>query len=174
MAAQLKTERTYRSYGSLGEERLSAIPGGLSTPHVYPAVLARKAYRALHLGFVALVVMAGIDKFFNGLTEWARYLDPVFPSALGVTPTTFLWGVGVLEVVLGIGLTLKPRIFADAFSLWLTVVTVNLLVQGEYFDVALFNFALAAGACALARLSKSEELNDFGTLVETGGSHSIR
>lgn len=61
---------------------------------------------------------------------------------------------GVIEVIAGIGVALKPRIFAYRVSAWLLTIVVNLLFTGQYFDIALRDFSLASGVLALARLSQ--------------------
>lgn len=152
--SSFKIERKYRSYGSSDPFFLVTNEGKRN----YPAVLADKAYRALHIAFVALPIVAGVDKFIFALADWNIYVAPFFARLLDASPQSFTYGAGVLEIFLGIGILMRPRVFADLFALWVTTITVNLLMQGEHFDVALFNFALAAGACALARLSRADEL----------------
>jgi hypothetical protein len=61
--------------------------------------------------------------------------------------------VGVIEIVAGIGVFLKPKIFAYVVSAWLVLIIVNLLLIPGYFDVALRDLGLALGALALGRLS---------------------
>lgn len=153
---QLDVELAQAERGGRGDIRL-AYPLGEADPAFDPAVLARKAYRILHMGFVTLALVAGLDKFFYILTDWSAYLASVFPQSLGLSYQGFMLGVGVLEIVLALGLALSPKVFADVFALWLGAITVNLVIQGEHFDIALFNFALAAGACALARVSPAGE-----------------
>jgi hypothetical protein len=62
--------------------------------------------------------------------------------------------VGVIEIVAGLGVWFKPKIFAYVVSAWLLLIIVNLLLIPGYFDVALRDFGLALGALALARLSR--------------------
>jgi len=162
--AKLKIERKYRSYGSSDPFFLVAEEGKRN----YPSALANKAYRALHIAFVALPIIAGVDKFIFALTDWSAYVAPSLTRLFVTSPQSITYGAGVLEIFLGIGILMRPRVFADLFSLWVTVITVNLLVQGEHFDVALFNFALAAGSCALARLSKANELADSFEPLDIG------
>jgi hypothetical protein len=154
MAGTIKRE--YRSYGE--GHRQAATPASAPAANHYPLEFSRKAYRILHLGFMALAIVAGLDKFAYELADWSAYLAAVFPRALGVSATIFIYGVGCLEILLGLGLLVRPRLFADLFGLWIGAITVNLILQGLHFDVALFNFGLAAGAYALARLSKAKEV----------------
>jgi hypothetical protein len=62
--------------------------------------------------------------------------------------------VGVIEIVAGIGVALKPRIFSYVVAAWLVVIIANLLLIPGYFDIALRDFGLFLGALALARLSQ--------------------
>ena len=45
--------------------------------------------------------------------------------------------VGAIEIVAGIGVALKPRIFAYIVAAWLALIIINLLLIPGYFDVAL-------------------------------------
>jgi hypothetical protein len=113
-----------------------------------------QAYRVLQLGFVAAPIIAGVDKFFDVLVNWDQYLAPVVPRVTGIAPHTFMMTVGVIEIVAGIGVALKPRIFGYVVSAWLMGIVVNLLIHGNYYDIALRDFGLALGAFALGRLSE--------------------
>ena len=62
--------------------------------------------------------------------------------------------VGVIEIVAGIGVALKPRIFAYIVAAWLVLIIINLLLIPGYFDVALRDFGLLLAALALGRLSQ--------------------
>jgi hypothetical protein len=62
--------------------------------------------------------------------------------------------VGVIEIVAGIGVAVKPKIFAYVVTAWLLLIIANLLMIPGYFDVALRDLGLALGALALARLSQ--------------------
>lgn len=63
--------------------------------------------------------------------------------------------VGVIEIVAGIGVFLKPRIFAYVVAAWLMLIILNLLAIPGYFDVALRDLGLMLGALALGRLSQN-------------------
>jgi hypothetical protein len=161
--ASLKIERKYRSYGSSDPFFLVTDEGKRN----YPAALADKAYRALHIAFVALPVVAGIDKFISIVADWSIYVAPSLTRVLGTSAHNITYAAGVFEIFLGVGMLMRPRVFADLFALWVVAITVNLLVQGQHFDVALFNFALAAGACSLARLSKADEIAESSEPTDT-------
>ena len=112
---------------------------------------AYQAYRILHLGFVVAPVVAGLDKFTNILTDWTQYLSPIVSNV--IEAQTFMYIVGVIEIVAGIGVALKPRIFANVVAAWLVGIILNLLLLPGYYDVALRDLGLALGALALGRLA---------------------
>jgi uncharacterized membrane protein YphA (DoxX/SURF4 family) len=118
---------------------------------------ARPAYQAhliLHVGFTALPIVAGLDKFFHVLVDWDQYLAPVVAGVLPVSPHTFMLLVGVIEVVAGLLVAFWPRLGGYVVALWLWGIIVNLLLARGYYDVALRDFGLSLGALALARLSQ--------------------
>lgn len=114
---------------------------------------AYQAYQILHFGFTVAPILAGLDKFLHWMTDWDKYLAPQVNSMLGGNGHTFMLAVGVIEVVAGIGVLLKPKIFGYVVAVWLLGIIVNLLMVGNYLDVALRDLGLCLGALALTRLS---------------------
>jgi len=114
---------------------------------------AYEAYRILHLAFIVAPIVAGLDKFFNLLVNWEQYLPPFVNDMIGGHGHELMLAVGVIEIVAGLGVALKPKIFAYVVSVWLLLIVVNLLMIPGYYDIALRDFGLALGALALARLS---------------------
>ena len=110
-----------------------------------------QAYRILQFGFVVAPILAGLDKFTNLLVDWEQYLAPFIGDV--IAPGVFMGIVGVIEIAAGIGVALKPRLFAYVVAVWLVGIIVNLLLTG-YYDVALRDLGLALGALALGRLSE--------------------
>jgi hypothetical protein len=119
---------------------------------------AAQAYRILHLGFTVAPILAGLDKFTNLLVDWERYVAPAFAGLLPFSPATFMLVVGVVEVIAGIGVFLRPRVFAYVVAAWLAGIILNLVVGGQYLDVALRDLGLALGALALGRLSQDSAI----------------
>ena len=114
---------------------------------------ARQAFRIMHVAFVVAPVLAGLDKFFDMLVDWDRYLAPVVTDVLPVSAHTVMVVVGVVEIAAWVLVALRPRIGGYVVAVWLWAVIVNLLVAGDYFDVALRELGLSLGALALARLA---------------------
>src|SRR6266498_356109 len=86
---------------------------------------AHQAFRILQFGFTVAPIIAGLDKFFHLLVNWDQYLPGVVANASPIQPHTLMLIVGVIEVVAGIGVWLKPRIFAYVVDAWLVVIIVN-------------------------------------------------
>ena len=117
----------------------------------------RQAYRLLHVAFVVAPTVAGLDKFFNLLTHWEKYLAPALQRALPVDAHTFFVGVGVIEIAAGLLVAMKPRIGAYVVAAWLGGIIANLLMVGGFLDVALRDFGLLLAAVALGRLSADHD-----------------
>ena len=115
---------------------------------------AYQAYRILQFGFVVAPILAGLDKFFHLLVNWDQYLPGVVANISPAPPHTLMLVVGVIEIVAGIGVALKPKIFAYVVAAWLAVIIINLLLIPGYFDVALRDFGLFLAALALGGLSR--------------------
>src|SRR6266496_5410041 len=115
---------------------------------------AHQAFRILQFGFTVAPILAGLDKFFHLLVNWDQYVPGVVANASPIQPHTLMLIVGVIEVVAGIGVWFKPRIFAYIVAVWLVVIIINLLLIPGYFDIALRDFGLFLAALALARLSQ--------------------
>lgn len=112
-----------------------------------------QAYQILHLGFTVAPIVAGLDKFFNLLVNWEQYLPPLANKLVGGHGHELMMVVGIIEIIAGIGVFLKPKVFAYVVSAWLLLIIVNLLMIPGYYDIALRDFGLSLGALALARLS---------------------
>jgi hypothetical protein len=115
---------------------------------------AYQAFRILQVAFVAAPLLAGLDKFFHLLVNWDQYLPAVIARLSPIGAHHLMLVVGVIEIIAGLGIAWKPRIFAWVVAAWLVVIIINLLLIPGYFDIALRDFGLFLGALALARLSQ--------------------
>jgi len=113
-----------------------------------------QAYRILHFGFTVAPIVAGLDKFFGLLVNWDQYLPSFVNRMAGGHGHSLMYLVGVIEIIAGLGVLFKPRIFAYVVAAWLLLIIANLLMIPGYFDVALRDLGLALGALALGRLSQ--------------------
>jgi hypothetical protein len=117
-----------------------------------------QAFWAMRVIFTIAPILFGLDKFFNFLVDWPRYLAPWIPALAHVSPQVFLYGVGVIEIAAGILVGLWPHLFAYVVVAWLWGIILNLLTIPGYFDVALRDFALSVSALSLARLAQVHHL----------------
>ncbi len=115
---------------------------------------AYQAFRILQLAFIIAPIVAGLDKFFFVMADWMNYLSPLAYKVLGENDQYFMMIIGAIEVIVGIGMIYRPRIFSNIVVIWLLVIVLNLLMTGKYFDIALRDFGLAIAAFALSRLCK--------------------
>jgi hypothetical protein len=114
---------------------------------------AYQAYLILYAGFVALPVIAGLDKFLHLLVNWDQYLPARIADLLPVSGHTFMLGVGVIEIAAGILVALWPRVGAVVVALWLWGIILSLMLVPGFYDVALRDVGLSLGALALTRLA---------------------
>ncbi len=62
--------------------------------------------------------------------------------------------VGIIEIIAGLLVALKPRWGGYVVTLWLLGIIVNLLSYSGFYDIALRDFGLLLAALALGRLSE--------------------
>lgn len=107
----------------------------------------------LRIVFTVAPVLFGLDKFFGVLTDWDRYLAPQINDLIPGSASQAMLAVGVVEIAAGILVAVLPRIGGYIVAAWLGGIIINLLLLGDYYDVALRDFGLLVGALALARLA---------------------
>lgn len=135
---------------------VASTSGTHGSSHLIHRARTEPAYGAflmLRVGFTVLPVVFGLDKFTNILTSWEAYLAPWIVNLLPVSAHTAMLGVGVIEVVAGVLVALKPRYGAYVVALWLAGIVVNLLTYSGYYDVALRDVGLLLAALTLGRLA---------------------
>jgi hypothetical protein len=111
------------------------------------------AFRLLRTVFTIAPIAFGLDKFFNLMTDWEQYLAPWINDLVPGTAHQAMLAVGVVEILAGVLLALRPWIGAYVVAAWLLGIIVNLLSLGDYYDIALRDFGLLVGALALASLA---------------------
>ena len=117
----------------------------------------KTAFWTLRIAFGATAFLAGLDKFFNLLANWEAYVSPLILSVSPLSATAMMRVAGVIEMIAGIavlaGLT---RLGGYVVAAWLTLIAIALLTTGRYFDVAVRDLVMAAGAFTLAKLSEAQ------------------
>ena len=107
----------------------------------------------LKLTYGIVPIVAGLDKFTNLLTNWPEYLNPTLTSILPFSSSTFMIVVGIIEIIAGILVLIKPQQGAMVVCAWLVLIALSLLASGNYLDVAVRDLVIAGGAFTLTRLS---------------------
>jgi hypothetical protein len=135
-------------------QAISSSPGVASRTSESVSSPGYQAFQILRTGFTVAPIVAGLDKFLHLLVNWDQYLPAFVNNLTGGHGHQLMLAVGVIEIVAGLGVAFKPRIFAYVVSAWLLLIVANLLMIPGYFDVALRDFGLSLAALALARLSQ--------------------
>ena len=114
---------------------------------------AEKIQQVLKYTYGFVPIVAGLDKFTNLLTNWETYLSPSITNILPFSAVTFMHIVGVIEIVAGVLVLIRPRVGGFVVMAWLAAIAITLISGGKYFDVAVRDLVMAIGAFCLAKLS---------------------
>ena len=124
-----------------------------------------RATQTLRITYGLLPILAGLDKFMHLLTDWNKYLAPVVTDVIPITPGMFMNIVGVIEIIAGIIVFVKPKIGSLIVALWLVAIAINLLLTGQYFDVAVRDLVMAVGAFCLYTLLEDDRVTTHHSKV---------
>src|SRR5439155_2995584 len=116
---------------------------------------AFQAFWLLRIGFTVAPILFGLDKFAHVLVNWDRYLAPRIVNHLPWTAHQAMYAVGLIEIVAGLVVLVRPRFGGYLVAAWLAGIIVNLLLIPGYYDIALRDFGLLLAALTLARLAKA-------------------
>jgi uncharacterized membrane protein YphA (DoxX/SURF4 family) len=133
----------------------SSTPAWLTDRATDPA---QQAFLLLRTVFTVAPIAFGLDKFVNLLTDWPGYLAPFVDRLVPGTAQQAMYAVGVIEVLAGVLVAVRPRYGAVVVAAWLAGIIVNLLLLGGFYDVALRDFGLLVAALALSRLAATRPL----------------
>ncbi|HZA79769.1 MAG TPA: hypothetical protein VE623_25600 [Acidimicrobiales bacterium] len=114
---------------------------------------AFQAFLLLRAGFTVAPILFGLDKFADWLVDWRIYLAPELNDLIPGNAHQAMLAVGVIEILAGVVVALRPKFGAYLVAAWLGGIIVNLLLQADFYDIALRDFGLLIGALALARLA---------------------
>lgn len=114
-----------------------------------------QAWWALRIGLGVGPFLAGLDKYFNLLTNWPAYISPLALRILPFSGQTFMHIVGVIEMIVGLTILTKwTRLGSYVASIWLVAIAINLVSTGMFFDVAVRDLEIALAAFVLARITE--------------------
>ena len=116
-----------------------------------------KVISLLRWTFGLVPLIAGADKFFHVLTDWDQYLAPQIAGILPIAPHTFMTLVGIIEMIAGILVLVKPKTGSLVVGLWLIGIAINLVISGAYYDIAVRDTVMAIGALSLWMLVRDRK-----------------
>src|SRR5262245_50644768 len=116
------------------------------------------AWWALRIGLGLGPFLAGLDKFFNLLTDWSMYLNPAIANLLPISAGAFMRTVGVVEMAVGLVILAGSTwIGGYVAAAWLVAIVGNLVSMGMFYDLAVRDIEIAIAAYTLARLSEARQ-----------------
>jgi uncharacterized membrane protein YphA (DoxX/SURF4 family) len=116
------------------------------------------AWWALRIGLGVGPIIAGIDKYFNKLTDWTMYLSPLATRVSPFSAATLMHLVGIVEIAAGlVVLSRWTRFGGYLVGIWLLGIAANLATTGMFYDLAMRDIEIAIGAFALAQLTAARE-----------------
>ena len=118
---------------------------------------AYQAFLVLRTVFTVAPIVFGLDKFASVLVDWPRYLATPINNLVPGTGQQAMYAVGVIEIVAGLAVAVRPRYGALLVTAWLAGIIVNLLLIPGYYDIALRDFGLLVAALALSRLAVAQD-----------------
>lgn len=134
----------------------------------------RTIYVPLRLTYGLVPVVAGLDKFFNLLTDWGAYLPSFVSDLLPLAPSAFMQLVGVIEIIAGLAvLTRFTRLGAYVVMAWLVLIAATVAAAG-FLDIAVRDLVMAVGAYALGQAAalRGEQWIPGGTGTEESRTHA--
>jgi hypothetical protein len=141
---------------------MSATTVGAARPVTAPASTASErlrtdpafqAFTLLRIGFTVAPILFGIDKFANVMVDWTVYLASWINDIIPGSASQAMHLVGIVEIVAGLVVAIRPRYGAYLVAAWLGGIIINLLTYSGFYDIALRDFGLMLGALTLARLA---------------------
>ena len=113
------------------------------------------AFWTLRIAFGLTAFLAGLDKFFNLLTNWEQYVSPLLLGIVPLSAGLLMRIAGVVEMIAGLAILAGlVRLGGYVVAAWLTAIALSLLTTGQFFDVAVRDLVMACGAYTLARLAE--------------------
>ena len=133
-----------------------------------------RAWWTLRIGLGLAPLLAGLDKYFNLLANWDMYLNPAIPQLLHISAPVFMRLSGAIEIVVGILMfTRFTRYAAYIVMIWLWAISLNLITQGQFFDIAVRDVLISLGAFALAKLTEVREATQSAAPAATAAGAAI-
>src|SRR5436309_15928561 len=89
----------------------------------------RSVWNVLRFTFGLVPIIAGLDKFTDLLTNWDMYLHPGIAQMLPFSAHTFMQIVGVIEIIAGVIVLIRPIIGGYVVMAWLICIALQLIAS---------------------------------------------
>jgi hypothetical protein len=135
-----------------------------------------QVFLLLRTGFTLAPILFGLDKFFNWMVDWPKYLAPWINDIVPGSGQDFMYFVGAVEIAAGLLVLLIPWLGGFVVAAWLGGIIVNLLTNNppEYYDIALRDFGLFLAALALGRLALGFRMASRQSAADEPGAVRVR
>ena len=133
--------------------RTTPAPATASSTPLLQREAGDQAFVMLRVAFALAPVLFGLDKFFNVMTDWPKYLAGWVNDLMPGSGQDFMYFVGGVEILAGILVAVRPKLGAPIVVAWLAGIILNLVSGPGFYDVALRDFGLMLGALTLTRLA---------------------
>jgi hypothetical protein len=135
------------------------------------------AWWALRIGLGLGLFLAGLDKYFDILTNWGMYLSPLAERMLPVSGAAFMHIAGAVEMTIGLAILTRWTRIGSYFAMaWLLAIAMNLAAGGTFWDLAMRDVEIALGAFALAKLTEAHaaaQAASAGTICAPGNNRAV-
>lgn len=105
----------------------------------------------LRVAIGLVLIIEGIDKYFNKLAEWPVYSAPLILDILPITHGEFLSILGITEVIVGIVFIIKARFGGLLAAMLMFGIVINLLLRGDYYNIALLNTIIGLACLSISQ-----------------------
>src|SRR3954464_9427812 len=91
-----------------------------------------QAFMMLRIAFTVAAIAFGLDKFAGVLVDWEQYLAPWINDIIPGSASDAMHLVGVVEILAGLLVAVRPRWGAPLVAAWLAGIIFNLLTLSGY------------------------------------------
>lgn len=86
----------------------------------------------LNTTFALLFILVGVDKFFNIITQWQQFINPMLLHVMPLSASRFLHIFGFIQIIIGIAFLSRWHMQAMyAGLLMLIVILINLVFMRQ-------------------------------------------
>lgn len=116
------------------------------------------AWNMLWLTYAVVPIVIGLDKCFGWwLVNWAQYASPIIVDQLPISMHQFVILTGIIEIIAGLIVFVRPRLGAYIVAAWLVAVVINLATMNKFYDIMARDLVIAIGVLAFAWLTELKE-----------------